>query len=155
MGTLYFSYYASPIGLIEIVGTEAAIRELNFVDSRMPDAADHPNVKEASRQVAEYFEGKRRQFDLRLELYGTDFQRRVWNQLLKVPFGQTASYQDVALGIGKPAAVRAVGAANGRNPAAIIVPCHRIIGKNGGLVGYGSGLWRKEWLLRHEGCLLI
>ena len=155
MGTLYFSYYASPIGLIEIVGTESAIKELNFVDSRMPDAADHPIVQEAGRQVVEYFEEKRRQFDLRIDLDGTDFQRRVWNRLLKVPFGRTASYQDIARSIGNPAAVRAVGAANGRNPAAIIVPCHRIIGKNGALVGYGSGLWRKEWLLKHEGCLLI
>jgi methylated-DNA-[protein]-cysteine S-methyltransferase len=83
---------------------------------------------------------------------GTDFQERVWWQLLKVPFGKTASYQDIARGVGNPLAVRAVGAANGKNPISLIVPCHRIIGSNGTLVGYGGGLWRKEWLLKHEGC---
>ncbi len=155
MNRTYFSYYTSPIGLIEIVGTPTAITELNFVEDRRPDAASHPNVRKAKQQVAEYFEGKRRKFDIRLALSGTDFQQQVWQRLQTVPYGRTASYQDIARGIGSPAAVRAVGAANGRNPVAIIVPCHRIIGKNGRLVGYGSGLWRKEWLLSHEGALSI
>lgn len=155
MNRTYYSYYESPIGLIEIVGTPTAITELNFVEDRRPDAAPHPNVRETKQQVAEYFEGKRRKFDIRLALSGTDFQQHVWQRLQAVPYGRTASYQDIARGIGRPAAVRAVGAANGRNPVAIIVPCHRIIGKNGRLVGYGSGLWRKEWLLKHEGALSI
>ena len=155
MENIYFSYYDSPVGLVEIVGTSTAITELNFVDDRRRHANSHPNVRKVKQQVAEYFEGKRREFDLQLGLTGTEFQKQVWQQLQTVPFGYTASYQDIARGIGRPAAVRAVGAANGRNPVAIIVPCHRIIGKNGQLVGYGSGLWRKEWLLKHEGSLLI
>ena len=155
MSHLFYSYYESPIGIVEIVGTSTAITELNFVDERRQDAVTHPNVRKVKQQVAEYFERKRRKFDIRLALDGTKFQQRVWQRLQTVPYGRTASYQDIARGIGRPAAVRAVGAANGRNPVAIIVPCHRIIGKNGHLVGYGSGLWRKEWLLKHEGYLLI
>jgi methylated-DNA-[protein]-cysteine S-methyltransferase len=86
---------------------------------------------------------------------GTAFQQRVWQQLLTVPYGQTVSYQEIANALGNPKAVRAVGAANGQNPISIIAPCHRIIGSNGALIGYGGGLWRKEWLLKHEGGLLI
>jgi methylated-DNA-[protein]-cysteine S-methyltransferase len=99
--------------------------------------------------------GERREFDLPLGLYGTAFQVRVWRQVLAVPYGQAATYQEIADAIGNPKAVRAVGGANGRNPLPLIVPCHRIIGRNGQLVGYGGGLWRKEWLLRHEGYLLL
>ena len=153
--TLYYSYFESPIGLVEIVGTPTAITALNFADERRQDAVTHPNVCQVKQQVAEYFGGKRREFDIRLTLSGTEFQQQVWQRLQTVPYGHTASYQDIARGIGRPAAVRAVGAANGRNPVAIIVPCHRIIGKKGHLVGYGSGLWRKEWLLKHEGYLLV
>lgn len=155
MNRKYFSYYKSPIGLIEIVGTSHSITELNFVENRRQDSNSHPNVRRARQQVAEYFEGTRRKFELRLAMSGTNFQQLVWRRLQKVPYGRTASYQDIARGVGRPKAVRAVGAANGRNPVAIIVPCHRIIGKNGHLVGYGSGIWRKEWLLKHEGYLLI
>lgn len=88
-------------------------------------------------------------------LGGTEFQRRVWRELTTIPFGRTASYQDVARAIGRPQAVRAVGAANGRNPISIIVPCHRVVGSDGRLTGYGGGLWRKEWLLKHEGAVLL
>ncbi len=94
-------------------------------------------------------------FDLPLDLRGTDFQKQVWTQLLTVPYGRTVSYQLIADAIGNPKAVRAVGAANGQNPISVIVPCHRIIGSDGQLVGYGGGLWRKEWLLKHEGALLL
>jgi len=107
------------------------------------------------KQIDGYFAGRRTVFDLPLDLRGTDFQRRVWKQLLTVPFGQTATYLDIALALGNPQAVRAVGAANGQNPVSVIVPCHRIIASNGKLTGYGGGLWRKEWLLRHEGALLL
>jgi methylated-DNA-[protein]-cysteine S-methyltransferase len=155
MNSEFVSYYKSPIGLIEIVGTTTAVTELNFVDEQRHGSASHPTVRHAEQQVAEYFEGSRREFNLRLDMNGTEFQKLVWQRLQTVPYGRTASYQDIAKGIGRPAAVRAVGAANGRNPVAIIVPCHRIIGKNGHLVGYGSGIWRKEWLLKHEGYLLI
>jgi methylated-DNA-[protein]-cysteine S-methyltransferase len=151
MSPIYFDYYDSPIGLIEIAGTSTAVIALNFVEERCQEVASHELVAEAVRQVDEYFDGKRREFDIEMAFHGTVFQQQVWHQLRTVPYGCVASYQDIARGVGRPAAVRAVGAANGRNPIAIMVPCHRIIGKNGHLVGYGSGLWRKEWLLKHEG----
>ncbi|MBN1937224.1 MAG: methylated-DNA--[protein]-cysteine S-methyltransferase [Anaerolineae bacterium] len=113
-----------------------------------------PVIEMALVQLDEYFSGVRRVFDLPLGLHGTEFQQRVWRQLLEIPYGQTASYAEVARALGNPQAVRAVGLANGKNPISIIVPCHRVIGSDGNLVGYGGGLWRKEWLLKHEGCLL-
>jgi len=151
MRPVYFDYYDSPIGLIEIAGTSTAVVALNFVEERCLEGASHPLVAEAVRQIDAYFEGKRREFEIEMALDGTDFQQQVWRQLRTVPYGCVASYQDIAKGVGRPTAVRAVGAANGRNPVAIMVPCHRIIGKNGHLIGYGSGLWRKKWLLKHEG----
>jgi methylated-DNA-[protein]-cysteine S-methyltransferase len=99
----------------------------------------------------EYFEGSRKEFQLPLAPEGTDFQKRVWSELLNIPYGATCSYLDVARALGDANAIRAVGAANGRNPISIIIPCHRVIGADGSLTGYGGGLWRKEWLLRHEG----
>ena len=151
MSPIYFDYCDSPIGLIEIAGTSTAVIALNFVAERCREVASHSLVAGAVRQLDEYFDGKRRTFNIEMALEGTEFQQQVWQQLQTVPYGCVASYQDIARGVGRPAAVRAVGAANGRNPIAIMVPCHRIIGKNGHLVGYGSGLWRKEWLLKHEG----
>ena len=111
----------------------------------------HPLVSEAARQLREYFGGQRRSFDLPLELAGTEFQRRVWAELLKIPYGETRSYSEVARAIGKPRAVRAVGSANHANPIAIVVPCHRVIAADGGLAGYGGGLDRKRLLLELEG----
>ena len=151
----HYVYYLSPIGLIEIGGTAEHILSLYFVDERRPDAESHATVEKAVRQVGEYFDGTRREFDLPLALDGTAFQEQVWRQLLTVPYGSVATYQDIANAIGRPQAVRAVGAANGQNPISIVVPCHRIIGSDGKLTGYGGGLWRKEWLLRHEGYLLL
>ncbi len=147
----YFGYLESPVGLIEIEGTREAIIGLHFVGERRPGAQVSSVVEEALGQVRGYLAGSRRQFQLPLELGGTDFQRAVWQHLLTIPFGETASYGEVAVAIGRPRAVRAVGAANGRNPISIIVPCHRVLGSDGSLTGYGGGLWRKEWLLRHEG----
>lgn len=108
----------------------------------------------ARRQLSEYFAGRRRVFDLDLQPGGTPFQQAVWHALLDVPFGKTCSYSDIAQAIGRPSAVRAVGAANGRNPIAIIVPCHRVIGRSGALTGYAAGLDRKRRLLDHEGVCL-
>jgi methylated-DNA-[protein]-cysteine S-methyltransferase len=153
MNNIYYNYFESPIGLIEIGGTSAAITALNFVDERRKGFESHPNVDSTLRQLDEYFSGTRRDFNVDLSMDGTDFQKQVWVQLMTVPFGQTASYGDIAAAIGNPKAVRAVGGANGRNPVSIIVPCHRIIGSDNTLTGYGSGLWRKEWLLKHEGSL--
>jgi methylated-DNA-[protein]-cysteine S-methyltransferase len=155
MTTLYYDYCSSEIGLIEVGGTESEILTIEFVESQRPGYASHATVREGVRQIREYVGGQRREFDLPLGLYGTDFQLRVWRQVLTVPYGQAATYQDIADAIGNPKAVRAVGAANGKNPLPLVVPCHRIIGRDGHLVGYGGGLWRKEWLLRHEGYLLL
>lgn len=106
------------------------------------------------RQLAEYFAGNRQAFDLKLAPQGTPFQRAVWRALGEIPFGTTCCYADIARRIGRPTAVRAVGAANGRNPVAIVVPCHRVIGRDGSLTGYAGGLDRKRWLLEHEGVAL-
>ena len=114
---------------------------------------DTPVIKEAFRQLSEYFSGKRKTFNLPLLLKGTDFQKQVWQALLKIPFGVTRSYKQIAEAIGNPKAVRAVGMANNKNPLLIVVPCHRVIGANGKLVGYAVGLDKKEYLLRLEGSL--
>ena len=112
----------------------------------MPNAV----VEEALVQLADYFAGRQRGFHLPLALRGTSFQRQVWQAVQTVPYGGTVSYATIATAIGKPQAVRAVGAANGANPVAIVVPCHRVVGSDGSLTGYGGGLWRKAWLLEHE-----
>ena len=107
-------------------------------------------LEKAERQLTEYFEGRRKSFDLPLELKGTDFQVKVWKALEKIPYGETKSYQEIAEEIGSPKAFRAVGNANNKNPVSIIIPCHRVIGKSGKLVGYGGGLDKKEYLLHLE-----
>jgi methylated-DNA-[protein]-cysteine S-methyltransferase len=111
---------------------------------------EHPVLRETANQLEQYFAGRRRRFDLPLDFRGTDFQRLVWATLLTIPFGETRSYLDVARALGNAAAVRAVGAANGRNPISIIAPCHRVIGANGDLTGFGGGMAAKAWLLAHE-----
>lgn len=151
MQTTYFGYYQSPLGWIEVGGNSRAIQSLNFAEEQREGFSSNLMVEKAVRQIREYFEGKRREFDVVIDPQGTPFQKAVWRQLLKVPYGRTASYGDIARSVGNPRAVRAVGGANGRNPIAIIVPCHRIIGSDGSMTGYGSGIWRKEWLLDHEG----
>jgi methylated-DNA-[protein]-cysteine S-methyltransferase len=155
MTPLAYAYTQSPVGFIEVGATAEALVSLYFVEAvRQPDTAS-PLLRAVVEQLAEYFAGTRTTFTLPLHFVGTAFQQRVWQQLLTVPYGQTVSYQEIANALGNPKAVRAVGAANGQNPISIIAPCHRIIGSNGALIGYGGGLWRKEWLLKHEGGLLI
>ena len=144
------AHYKSPIGLIEITGNEAGILSLNFLEEVVDTFDVHPCLKECLKQIDEYFTKKRTGFTVKLQLQGTKFQKKVWQQLLKIPFGKTVSYLDVATWIGDKKATRAVGSANGKNKIAIIIPCHRVIGSNGKLTGYAGGLWRKEWLLRHE-----
>lgn len=107
-------------------------------------------LKDCVIQLDEYFEGKRKNFKLKIHTTGTDFRRRIWNELMKIPYGSTCSYMDIAESIGNKNAVRAVGGANHNNNIIIIIPCHRVIGKNGSLTGYGAGLWRKKWLIEHE-----
>jgi methylated-DNA-[protein]-cysteine S-methyltransferase len=117
----------------------------------LEEDSQHPVLKETERQLMEYFAGQRRRFDLALDFAGTDFQVRVWQALLTIPFGETRSYRDIAIQIGQPTAVRAVGAANGRNPISIIAPCHRVIGTSGSLTGFAGGLAAKQFLLSLEG----
>jgi len=147
----YKAYYLSPIGPIQMSGTQEGVVSVDFVKRRLPSDRNLPEcVKEGIRQLEEYFKGVRKNFSLKLLLQGTPFQKLVWQQLKKIPYGKVASYGDVAMAIGHPHAYRAVGNANNKNPLPIIIPCHRVIGSDGKLVGYGSGLWRKEWLLNHE-----
>ena len=149
------TWIPSPFSWIEITGSELGVRSVLFREKKTDDApvdlpAAHP-VAEASRQLAEYFGGTRRVFDLKIDWAGApDFQKLVWAALLEIPFGKTASYSDIAERIGHPTAVRAVGMANRSNPLAIVVPCHRVIGKAGELRGYFYGLDTKMALLRHE-----
>ena len=151
MTQAFKTFYQSEIGLIEIVSTETDIISLNFVDDDGDKtAAVPPALQECVAQLDEYFQGTRRAFELKLAPQGTEFQQRVWQELLKIPYGQTVSYLDIARAIGNEQAVRAVGSANGQNPISIIIPCHRVIGRDGQLTGYGGGLWRKAWLLNHE-----
>jgi methylated-DNA-[protein]-cysteine S-methyltransferase len=147
----YYGLYKSPIGWIEIQGSKSEIFSLVFVDQPRQSYASCSCVDAAIRQISEYFVSTRRDFDLPLALHGTSFQHQVWEQVMSIPYGKTRSYQDIAYAIGRPKAIRAVGAANARNPLSIIVPCHRVIGSDGNLTGYGGGIWRKEWLLKHEG----
>lgn len=150
--TVQTAYYKSPIGIVRIEGNEEGVRFIDFCeDDQILFTEEIPNcLVEAHKQIQEYFEGKRKEFNFKIFSKGTDFQRTVWNELVKVPYGQTASYAELAKQIQNPKAVRAVANANRRNPISIVVPCHRVIGSNGSLTGYAGGLWRKEWLLNHE-----
>ncbi|HEY1203087.1 MAG: methylated-DNA--[protein]-cysteine S-methyltransferase [Bryobacteraceae bacterium] len=144
---------AAPGFSLYIEATEESIAQVLFerpatVDGEPDDA--HPAIREAARQLAEYFARTRRAFELPLGLRGTPFQLRVWNALLGIPYGETRTYSQLALQLGQPGAARAVGAANGANPVSIIVPCHRVIAAGGGLGGYGGGLDRKKFLLDLE-----
>jgi methylated-DNA-[protein]-cysteine S-methyltransferase len=148
-------YYQSPLGLVEIAGTDTAVTGLNFIETKPGKESEAPPVlRDALRQIDEYFLGRRTDFSVPLRTDGTPFQEKVWRALRTIGYGMTASYQEIARAVDRPAAVRAVGAANGANPISIIIPCHRVIGKDGSLTGYGGGLRRKEWLLAHEqrGC---
>ncbi|MGE5181579.1 MAG: methylated-DNA--[protein]-cysteine S-methyltransferase [Acidobacteriota bacterium] len=144
--------YESPFGTLHLCARGDELVALALPDRPAPGAPSGGSavLARTARQLDEYFAGKRRDFDLPLAPEGTAFQQRVWRELVKIPYGETWSYGELARAIGRPAAARAVGAANGKNPIAIIVPCHRVIGANGTLVGYGGGLPVKSWLLAHE-----
>ncbi|GGD78967.1 methylated-DNA--[protein]-cysteine S-methyltransferase [Lacimicrobium alkaliphilum] len=144
------TFMRTPIGLLAIRAIDNAISHIAFVDRQDAPAIQHPLLVQAREQLQQYFAGQRQAFSLPLAATGTEFQHQVWQALARIPYAQTASYGQIAESIGKPKAVRAVGAANGRNPLAIVVPCHRIIGKDGKLTGYAGGLERKAWLLALE-----
>jgi methylated-DNA-[protein]-cysteine S-methyltransferase len=138
---------ATPSGaLTAVADAQGRLEQLTF-----GEAEPGGDCRAVAAQLGDYFAGKRRSFDLPLNLRGTEFQLAVWNELLNVPYGETITYAELARRIGRPSAIRAVGAANGANPIPIIVPCHRVIGSNGTLTGYGGGIDRKQWLLAHEG----
>ena len=153
---MYYCYTNSPIGELLLAGDQDALTMIGFPKGSMrrdpePDwIFNEKPFAEAMRQLDEYFDGQRRDFDLPLRLDGTEFQLLVLDELQKIPYGETTSYGDIAKRIGRPKASRAVGAANGRNPIPIVVPCHRVIGSHGDLTGFGGGLDTKEALLRLE-----
>jgi methylated-DNA-[protein]-cysteine S-methyltransferase len=152
---MYRSHYQSPIGLIEITANDSGLLSAFFIDEAKEDNTDsiigNDITKQTAEYLGEYFAGNRQSFDIPLAPAGTAFQQLVWKELVKVPFGKTDTYSSIANKLNNPLSVRAVGAANGKNPISIIVPCHRIIGASGHLTGYAGGLWRKEFLLNLEG----
>lgn len=152
--TTFYLEMPSPVGALTLVCNDSALKAINMEGYGVEIPADarrgHALLDETRRQLEEYFAGTRTSFDLPLAAGGTVFQAGVWSALRDIPFAQTRSYADVARAISNPKAVRAVGAANGRNPIAIVVPCHRVIGADGSLTGYGGGIERKRWLLEHE-----
>ena len=144
-------YIHTPLGITLIEGDENGITKILVYDKDMPVSKSIPSgLQQAVNQIKDYFEGKLADFDFKLNPQGTDFQKRVWEALLEIPFGKTMSYQDLAIKLGDVKAIRAVASANGKNPLWIVVPCHRVIGSDGSLTGYAGGLWRKKWLLEHE-----
>ena len=145
-------YFRSPIGPMKIVGTENNLTALDFVEEMGTDDASNPPpvLKDTYTQLDEYFRRRRQVFTLSLAPNGTKFQQLVWLELEKVHFVHTVAYGDIARSMGRPKAYRAVGGANNKNPISIIIPCHRIVGADKSLTGYGGGLWRKAWLLKHE-----
>jgi len=147
--TIYQDHFDTPLGKMEITADNKSIKSINFVESV---SAKQPNkfTDLGKQQLLEYYSGERQEFDLPLHADGTQFQQSVWRALNKVAYADTCSYGDIARLIKNPKAVRAVGSANGKNPMTIVVPCHRVIGSDGTLTGYASGVKRKAWLLKHE-----
>lgn len=148
----YIQYYSSPIGLLEIEANEQNITAVNFVNEQKEE---NPNAitEKCYQQLREFAEADRTVFDLPLQPKGTEFQQKVWQELQNIPYGQVISYLELAKRLGDEKVIRAAAAANGKNPIAIIIPCHRVIGANGDLVGYAGGLDKKKLLLQHEGVL--
>jgi methylated-DNA-[protein]-cysteine S-methyltransferase len=143
--------YQSPVGTITITENNGLIESVSFQEEAELCNDQSPVIEKCITQLDEYFSGKRKDFDLPLGQKGTEFQKRVWDALSTIPYGKTTSYLALSKQLGDVKAIRAVGTANGRNNLAIIVPCHRVIGSDSSLTGYAGGLWRKKWLLEHEG----
>jgi methylated-DNA-[protein]-cysteine S-methyltransferase len=156
--TYFYKIIPSPVGALKLVASDKGLAAILWENDNpkrvrlgdLVESPDHPILLRAERQLREYFAGTRTAFDLDLDFAGTQFQKQVWAALCTIPFGETRSYADIARAIGRPKAVRAVGAANGRNPISIVAPCHRVIGANGDLTGFAGGLDTKQYLLSHE-----
>lgn len=145
------TFLKTPLGTAEICGDEHGISEVKITDSEAESSEEVPAILQpAVQQLSAYFDGSLKEFDLKLNPAGTDFQKKVWKALLNIPFGTTTSYLELSKSLGDVKAIRAVAAANGKNPLWVIVPCHRVIGSDGSLTGYAGGLARKKWLLEHE-----
>lgn len=151
---LVTTYYKTPIGIAKITGNDNGIQAISVIDdasNTLSIPKEIPKVlQNCVLQLEEYFEGKRKDFDLKLNPQGTDFQKSVWKELLNIPFNKTRSYLQQTKALGDVKAIRAVASANGKNPIWIVIPCHRVIGSDGSLTGYAGGVWRKKWLLEHE-----
>ena len=145
------AYLTSPLGTVLLEGDEEGLQRVAFLDEKIPQSENIPEaLHDVALQLEEYFAGKRSTFSLKLNPQGTDFQKRVWRQLAEIPFGKTTSYLQMAKDLGDPKVIRAAASANGKNPIAIIIPCHRVIGSDQSMTGYAGGIWRKKWLLEHE-----
>ncbi len=145
------TYFKTPIGIAKITGNEDGISSVSVLDTEVEISKNIPDcLKNCVQQLDEYFNGNRTKFTVKLNPKGTDFQQKVWTELLNVPFGKTSTYLAQSKSLGNVKAIRAVASANGKNPVWILIPCHRIIGSDGSLTGYAGGLWRKKWLLQHE-----
>lgn len=147
------AYIKTPLGITRLVSNENGIAEISVIDDSSEEILSDfipEKLQDCANQLHEYFEGTRTEFELPLAPKGTDFQQRVWNALNEIPFGKTYSYLELSKKLGDVKAIRAVAAANGKNPLWIVTPCHRVIGSDGSLTGYAGGLWRKKWLLDHE-----
>jgi len=144
------AYFKTPLGIAKITGDENGVSEISVLDEGEPSQEIPLILQEATSQLNDYFDGKRINFDFKLNPKGTDFQKKVWKALLEIPYGKTRTYLEQSKILGDVKAIRAVASANGKNPLWIVVPCHRVIGTDGSLTGYAGGLWRKKWLLEHE-----
>ena len=144
------TYIQTPLGIAEIIGDENGVSSISVLDEGTISTVIPSALQEAVKQLNEYFEGIRTDFDFKLNPKGTEFQQKVWKGLLQIPYGKTRTYLEQSKILGDVKAIRAVASANGKNPLWIVVPCHRVIGSNGSLTGYAGGLWRKKWLLEHE-----
>ncbi|NNT70980.1 methylated-DNA--[protein]-cysteine S-methyltransferase [Flavobacterium sp. IMCC34852] len=144
------AFIKTPLGVAKIVGDEKGISIISILEEGEITNAIPEVLKEAVHQLQDYFQDKRADFNFKINPQGTEFQQRVWQELLNIPFGKTMSYLDLSKKLGDVKAIRAVASANGKNPLWIVVPCHRVIGTDGSLTGYAGGLWRKKWLLEHE-----
>ncbi|MGL5752162.1 MAG: methylated-DNA--[protein]-cysteine S-methyltransferase [Paraclostridium sp.] len=150
MNNIYYGYYNSSIGLLEIQVEDNKLIALDFVTDTKKDYKKSEYVDIVIEQLGEYFNGKRKKFKLNLKTNGTDFQTKVWSQLINIPYGKTISYKELAQNIGNEKACRAVGNANNKNKIAIVIPCHRVVGSNNKLVGYAGGIDKKKWLIELE-----